>query len=356
MPATKYKVLSLFSGCGGMDLGFLGGFEVINKKYRKLPYEIVFANEISKHAAKTYLTNFHHTPEIKDINDVELETLPQADVILGGFPCQPFSNSGKREGFQDEKGRGNLYLQMKKVIDHIKPKMFVAENVDGLRTHKTEETNTLDLIIKDLSQDYDVEYKILKAVEYGIPQTRVRIIIIGRRKDLKGKIIFPTPTHSQTKTSKTTAYRTTKDAIDDLWGKIDDPDAPSNHTTKDYSKAKFQPGKPHQGNHKERADRPARTVRAEAHGNQYAHYNSTGTNPRSEDTTTWRRLTVRECARLQTFPDTFTFPVSQTEAHKQIGNAVPPVLAWHVATSVLKTLKEIEFTNKINKKEGQKNI
>lgn len=353
MPQKKYTILSLFSGCGGMDLGFLGGFKFLNKNYRKLPFKILYANEISKFAAKTYAHNFGHQPQVEDINNIDVATLPDVDVVLGGFPCQPFSNAGKRQGKNDEKGRGNLYLQMKKVIQQTKPKMFVAENVDGLRTHTENGTKTLDTIIKDLGENYNVEYKVLKAVDYGIPQTRVRIIIVGIRKDLTGKFVYPAPTIKTNKHTRLPKYVTTKDAIDDLWELLNKPEAPQNHTSKDYSKAKFQPGKFSQGNSKEQADKPAHTVRAEAHGNQYAHYNSVGDNPRNPDMHTWRRLTVRECARLQSFPDTFEFPVSQTEAHKQIGNAVPPVLAWHIANSVKQTLQIIDFTldmqNKLNK-------
>lgn len=325
-----------------MDLGFLGGFSIFGENFKKLPFEIVHASDFSKPTTVTYSHNFNHPSQHLDINDLEVETLPKADIVIGGFPCQPFSLSGKRQGFEDEKGRGNLYLQMKRVIDHVKPKMFIAENVDGLRTKKDEADNyALDKIVDDFKKSgYDVEYRVLKAVDYGVPQTRVRIIIIGKRKDLTGQIIFPEPTHAKETSKGLLAWRTTKDAIGDLEKKLDSPNAPANHTSKDYSRAKFYPGKKFQGNQKENADRPAHTVRAEAHGNQYAHYNSIGDDPSNQDMTTWRRLTVRECARIQTFPDSFVFPVSQSEAHKQIGNAVPPVLAWHVARSVLKTLKD----------------
>lgn len=336
-----HKIISLFSCCGGMDLGFLGGFKVFNETFSSLPFEIVHASDFSKPTTVTYSHNFNHPSQHLDINDLKVEDLPEADIVIGGFPCQPFSLAGKRQGFEDDKGRGNLYLQMKRVIDHVKPKMFVAENVDGLRTKKDEADNyALDQIVADFEKSgYEVEYKVLKAVDYGVPQTRVRIIIIGKRKDLNGKILFPQPTHGKEATGLLKQWRTTKDAISDLEDLLDSSKAPKNHTSKDYSRAKFYPGKKFQGNQKEQADKPAHTVRAEAHGNQYAHYNSIGSDKNNQDMTTWRRLTVRECARIQSFPDSFEFPVSQSEAHKQIGNAVPPILAWHVAKSVLETLK-----------------
>lgn len=330
----KFKVISLFSGCGGMDVGFLGGFEVFGQKYRTLPYEIVYANDISKQSTKVYSYNFKLPAVTDDIANIVLKDLPEADVVIGGFPYKSM-----------EPATNSLYLQMKRVIDYVKPKMFVAENVDSIRSSKNQNNvSDLNKIVKDFSKSgYDVEYKILKAVEYGVPQTRVRVIIIGRRKDLKGNILFPVQTHGEKKTSKIALYRTTKDAIGDLENLLDDATAPTNHTSKDYSKVKFQINKTHQGNEKEKADKPAHTVRAEAHGNQYAHYNSLSNNLNDDNPETWRRLSVRECARIQSFPDSYVFPLSQTEAHRQIGNAVPPVLAWHIAKYVTRTLKDIEF-------------
>jgi DNA (cytosine-5)-methyltransferase 1 len=331
---NKYKVISLFSGSGGMDLGFLGGFEVFGQKYRSMPFEIVHASDINKYATKTYNYNFKNLAVTSDIANIELESLPYADVVIGGFPYK-----------LNEPKQNNLYLQMKRVIDHVKPKMFIAENIDSIRdTKKTQDVSSLTKIVKDFSRSgYNVDYKIMKAVEYGVPQTRIRVVIIGRRKDLKGEIVFPPPSHGEKKTSKISSFRTTKDAIGDLENLLDSPEAPQNHTTKDYSKVKFLIGKTHQGNEKEKADKPAHTVRAEAHGNQYAHYNSLDKDLNNTNPLTWRRLTVRECARIQSFPDNYEFPLSQTEAHRQIGNAFPPVLAWHIAKYVTRTLKDIDF-------------
>lgn len=340
---SKLKIISLFSCCGGMDLGFEGGFEVFGETYDENPFEIVHASDYSKPTTTTYNHNFKTKSLHQDINLLDTSTLPEADIVVGGFPCQPFSLAGKRGGFDDHKDRGMLYLQMKRVIDAVKPKMFIAENVDGLKSAKDQSTGVdrkaLDIIVDDFkTSGYDVEYKILKAVEYGIPQTRVRIIIIGKRHDIKGEILFPKITHSKDDTLGLPGYRTTKDAIGDLENLLDSPDAPTNHKISDYPKGKFYPGKSFQGNQKEKADKPAHTVRAEAHGNVYGHYNSLGDDPDNENMDTWRRLTVRECARIQSFPDSFEFPISQSEAHRQIGNAVPPVLAWHVARAVAKTL------------------
>lgn len=343
----KYNVVSLFSGCGGMDLGFIGDFKFLNKYYEKNPFELVFANDIFKQATEVYEANFGHKPLLKSIDDVNLdEDLPQVevDVVLGGFPCQSFSYAGKRKGLEDP--RGQLYLQMIRVINHYKPKMFVAENVDGIRnankgTCSTLSPSALDIILQDFEDTgYNVQYRVLNAADYGVPQMRRRVIILGIRKDLGNNedVFYPEPLHDETGDITGRPWLTAKDGIDDLWDKINHPTIP-NHTIKDYSKAKFYPGRKMQGNNRIKENRPAPTIRAEHHGNIEAHYRTTLEDP--EDMKGWRRLSVRECARLQSFPDTYNFTTSASAAYKMIGNAVPPVLAWHIAKSVCYTLNTI---------------
>lgn len=336
--SKKHKVISLFSGCGGMDLGLEGGFSVFGQDYQENPFEVVHASDINPSATVSYNHNFTSAPALNvDINELNVEDLPEADIVIGGFPCQPFSHSGLRGGFDDVKGRGALYQQMKRVIDHVKPSIFIAENVDGLRTKKVlgangeADSTALERVVEDFGKSgYDVSYRVLKAVDYGIPQTRVRVIIIGKRKDIKGEILYPASTHG----ADLLPYRSSKDALEDLWDLLD-TGVVENHTSKDYSKAVFRPGSKSQGNAQVPENRPAQTVRAESHGNVYAHYKGD-----PNDMLAWRRLTARECARLQSFPDTFVFPVSQSQAHKQIGNAVPPVLAWFIGRACAKMLED----------------
>lgn len=324
----KYKVLSLFAGCGGMDLGFQGGFTIFGEHYSRNNFDIVYANEIEKKATETYEYNFNHEPICADIRDIDETELPQVDIVIGGFPCQDFSMAGKRRGLDSE--RGKLYLEMKRVIKEIRPKMFVAENVDGIRKSKMgEDTSALDIILEDFREmNYTVQYKLLNAADYGVPQARKRVIIIGKRNDIAGDILYPEPVRGE---GKDTPYRTAKEGIDDLWDKIDT--GIPNHTLKDYSKAKFYPGKKMQGNNKIDAERPSCTIRAEHHGNIEAHYRSKE-GYSNEDVQGWRRLSVRECARLQSFPDDFIFPVTATHAYRQIGNAVPPILGWYIANAI----------------------
>lgn len=354
------NVVSLFSGAGGMDLGFRGGFEYLGEYYDKNPFNLVFANDIFQQAADVYEANFGHKVERRSIADLKMDVdMPDIDVdiVLGGFPCQTFSYSGKRAGLSDE--RGQLYLQMIRVIDHYKPKMFVAENVDGIRNSRKNiegedvDKSALSVILDDFEKHgYNVQYRILTAADYGVPQMRRRVIIMGIRKDL-GSIdneFYPQKVFDETGEFTGRAWRTSKDGIDDLWDKVNHPNIP-NHTLKDISKAKFYPGKKMQGNNRIAENRPAPTIRAEHHGNIEAHYRTTVED--ETDMSGWRRLSVRECARLQSFPDSFNFVTSASSAYKAIGNAVPPVMAWHIARSVfftLQQLEEVEFEKSNEKK------
>lgn len=327
----EYQVVSLFSGCGGLDLGIQGGFTYLNKHYPKNPFKIVWANDINEKATKTQLLNF------KDINVVcgditqilsnknkqlslfpETNALPKtADVVIGGFPCQDFSLAGKRKGLTVE--RGTLYLSMVKIVETLKPKVFLAENVKGLISW--ENGLAINTIIKDFTElGYKVNYKLFNAADYGVPQSRERVIIIGVREDIQKNIEWASPTHSASDISLL-PWVTIKQAIGDLENEEKHRSLPNFG----YSKAKLCKGK--QGNTITKADKPAPTMRAEHHGNIEFHYSLP------------RRLSAREAARIQTFPDDFVFYKSVSDAYRQIGNAVAPVFAWHMAQTLVKILK-----------------
>lgn len=320
----KYKVVSLFSGCGGLDLGIEGGFRYLTDYYSENPFKIIWANDINEKATQTQKLNF------KDINiicqditqiletsnndklsifDNEFKLPTYADVVIGGFPCQDFSVAGKRQGLLVQ--RGKLYQSMAKVIEILKPKVFLAENVKGLISW--ERGLAINTIIDDFSKiGYNVKYKLFNTADYGVPQTRERVIIVGIRNDLSANFEWPTPTHSFFD-ENLKPWATIKDAIGDLEDETKHDSLPNCG----YSKAKFFKGK--QGNTITKADKPAPTMRAEHHGNIEFHYSLP------------RRLSAREAARIQTFPDDFVFVKSTTDAYRQIGNAVAPVFAWHLA-------------------------
>lgn len=326
----SYKLLTLFCGCGGLDLGFVGGFNYLGKHYSKNNVSIVYASDINEPACKTYNANFEHKCCCKDICDENPSELPECDIVIGGFPCQDFSLAGNRKGFAAD--RGVLYKQMLRIVKEKQPKIFVAENVKGI-TLRIDDYVPIDIITDDFqSIGYTVKYKLLNAADYGVPQTRERVIIIGVRNDIKQEYHYPPKAVDH--------WVTVKEGIDDLWDLLG-KNVVENHSYKDFSKAKFYQGGKGQGNRLLEADKPSCTIRAEHHGNIEGHYRTLDESNR-DDVTKWRRLSVRECARIQSFPDSFHFPVGASSAYRQIGNAVAPVFAWYIAHSIVQFLDSLE--------------
>lgn len=303
----KWTVVSMFSGCGGMDLGFIGGFSFLKYGYGLNPFKIIWANEINSAACKTYRANIGLEIVEGDIRD-NIYSLPKvADVIIGGFPCQDISINGKMLGLDGL--RSSLYKYMVEAVEMVRPKVFVAENVGGLLLKKNSEA--LSKILSDFGHgDYNLHYSLYHAEDYGVPQTRERVFIVGTRKDCPD-FVPPTPPEIFPVTAK--------EALQDLESMDEDKDF--SHV---WSKALVSG---EQGNRRLVADRPGYTIRAECHGNIQFHYSLP------------RRISMREAARIQSFPDTFIFPCGLRETERQIGNAVPPVLSWHLANSVRRVLE-----------------
>ena len=302
-----YHVVSMFSGCGGMDLGFLGGFPFGGRYYDRLPFRVVWANDLNKAASKTYEENLKHAIHMGDIGGL-MGTMPKAaDVVIGGFPCQDVSINGVKQGANGE--RTILYRYMVEAIKRTKPRIFVAENVKGLL--QSHGRVFFDQMIAEFeATGYKVSHRLYLAADYGVPQMRERIFIVG----VKGRWQFTHPVPSL-------AHRTAKEALGDL------EDEPENKATGHvWSKAARSP---EQGDRRLRANKPATTIRAEHHGNVQWHYKLD------------RRISLREAARLQSFPDQFIFHGGMREAERQIGNAVPPVLAWHIAKAVRECLEPV---------------
>lgn len=318
----KYKVLSLFSGCGGLDLGLEGDFNYLGKKYAENPFHVVWANDINAKACKTQALNFPATEVVCDDITKVLENklkLPEADIVVGGFPCQDFSLAGKRQGLKVK--RGQLYLSMVEVVKQVKPKIFMAENVKGLLSW--EGGLGIATMVSDFEElGYNVEYKLHNTANFGVPQTRERVIIMGVRKDVANDVVWPAETHSvRPDETGLLPWVTIKDAIGDLEDSTRHDSLPNSG----YSKAKLFPGT--QGNTITKPDRPGPTMRAEHHGNIEFHYGLQ------------RRLSAREAARIQSFPDDFVFISSTTDAYRQVGNAVAPVFGWHLAQALKEILK-----------------
>lgn len=403
------NVLSLFSGCGGMDMGFEGDFDVlkasvnpklngdwnaakVDENWVRLPknrFHTVFANDIRPDARAAWTNYFggqgisastYYLDSIVDLVKLHEENgLPifpeHVDIVTGGFPCQDFSIAGKRKGFESDKShtgkkitdadtpsvesRGQLYIWMRKVIAITQPKMFVAENVKGL-------VNLGDIkavIEHDFSTVSENGYlvvpaRVLHAADYGVPQSRERVIFYGFKKSaLTKKALealslphipeeydpYPIATHAFNKSGELLLPPVT---LRQAFVGLDEPECAADVSQQKYSKAKYM-GKHCQGQTEVKLDGIGPTIRSEHHGNiefrrlsaehggVYADELGSG---KSE-----RRLTVRECARIQTFPDSYEFvfkneetktSVSASEAYKLIGNAVPPLLGFHIAKRI----------------------
>jgi DNA (cytosine-5)-methyltransferase 1 len=301
---SDYSVVSLFSGCGGMDLGFQGNFSIFGRHYAKNPFQIAWANEINAAACNTYRRNIDKKIHHGDIQDF-LATLPSsADVIIGGFPCQDISINGKGLGINGK--RSSLYTSMIEAIAFVKPKVFVAENVKGLLLQSRKAS--FDKIMEDFdSLGYNVSYALYHAADYGVPQSRERVFIVGTAKGIP---TFMPPKPERTKEN----WMTATEAISDLESL--EVDESINHV---WSAANASHD---QGNRRLDANRPGFTIRAECHGNIQFHYSLP------------RRISMREAARIQSFPDNFIFASKLRETERQVGNAVPPVLAWHIAQAI----------------------
>lgn len=298
-PPTDREIVSLFSGCGGMDLGFLGGFEFLNKHYRRLPNTVVWANDNNESACDTYRKNLGDHIICGDISD-SLDSLPSSvDILLGGFPCQDVSVNGKRQ--RENGSRTILYRTMIEAIEVTEPKVFVAENVRGLLS-----SDFGDRVLSDFNlPGYAVTYSLYLASDYEVPQRRLRLIIVGVRGDQA--FVHPPPL---TAFNPITCSEALNDLADKEW---------CEESAHIWSQAKRSP---EQGNRRLRANRPATTIRAEHHGNVQWHYSLP------------RRISLREQARLQSFPDDFDFCGGMRATERQIGNAVPPVMAWHIACEI----------------------
>ena len=188
MTKRMHKVASLFCGCGGSDLGMIGGFDYLGKRYKKLPFSIVYAVDNNPNAIQTYNSNFEHSAKCADVLEEDFSSLPDVDIMIGGFPCQSFSTVNPTKDTND--ARANLYKQIVRFLRLKHPKYFICENVKGLLT--LQKGGIIRRIVNEFEDcGYTVQYKLIKAVEYGIPQRRERVIIVGIRKDLNTSFVYP---------------------------------------------------------------------------------------------------------------------------------------------------------------------
>ena len=310
----KLKVASMFCGCGGMDLGILGGFEYLGKRYAKLPYEIVYALDNDEYCTKIYNDNFKHKCVVQDIKSLDIASLPDFDVLIGGFPCQSFSISAQnppRLGYKDE--RGMLFFEMVKILRERHPRFFIAENVKGLLS--ANKGKAFPMIIEEFENaGYKVVHKLLNAEEYGVPQRRQRVVIVGfRDEDDYNRFNYPTSINNR---------KTLGDVID-LSADNDDKWFFSQKAVDGMMAVREKMNKGRVQN----LDEPCNTI-----SSHLAKVSLNSTDPVRFVNDRYRRFTPRECARIQSFPDSFVLDsVSEARQYKAIGNAVPPVMMWYIA-------------------------
>jgi DNA (cytosine-5)-methyltransferase 1 len=302
------KIVSLFSGAGGLDLGLINA-----------GHEIIWANDIDADSCKTYRLNIGDHIVCSDISTINLDEIPDGEVIVGGFPCQGFSMANMLRTVDDE--RNKLYKQFYRIINGKKPKYFIAENVRGILS--LDNGNVIKKIVKDFSDaGYRVQYKPFNTADYGVPQTRIRVIIAGTRNDLPQELDFqfPEPTHDKTN------WVTISSA---LQGIPDPEDTRSKFKNHIYSKYKIT-NRNFTGHRETDPNKPSPTILARGNGK--------GGVCAIQHPTNHRRMSVRESATVQTFPLDFEFVGSMGSMYRQVGNAVPVLFGQHIG----KTMNQVE--------------
>jgi len=305
---SSYKVVSLFAGCGGLDLGVLGGFRYGGSTYDALPFEVLHASDNLADAVQAYRLNIAEHAVLQDLTQVGAAELPSADVLMGGFPCQDFSSSGPKLGFAGK--RGQLYRVLVEYMETHQPSVVIGENVPHLA--RLSDGIYLETILREFEETgYSFDVWELYGPDYGLSQSRRRLILMGVRNDIPGFPMMPRQTHLG-------RHVPIDEALADLED-VADESVPNQSQFFVSTRAKAGGG---QGDHTNRKGTVAYCIRANARGRIQFHYELD------------RRLTVRECARLQSFPDEFVFPFSTQRNLTLIGNAVPPILGHAVGRVV----------------------
>jgi len=298
------KVVSLFSGAGGLDLGF-----------KMAGHDIIWANDLYGDAVETYRANLGKHIVCKDIFTVKADDVPDCDIVIGGFPCQGFSVANTKRNVEDERNR--LYKQLIRIIAEKKPKFLLAENVKGIISLGKGEV--LKMILSDFTNlGYMIQAKLLNSADFGVPQMRQRVFIIGVRNDMDFSFNYPSPTHTADGAAGLPKWVGVGKALAD----IPNPDEPNDLHNHDYSKYKLR-FNGYLGHRTIDPDKPAPTVTARGDdrgGVVVLHHPSNQ-----------RRMSCRELATVQSFPLNYAFSGNRSSVYRQIGNAVPPLLAYAVA-------------------------
>lgn len=309
------KIISLFSGAGGFDLGLIMS-----------GHKIVWANDIDKDAVETYRKNIGNHIVEGDIASRDIESIPDSDIVIGGFPCQGFSQANLKRSIGDD--RNKLYTYFVKVVKIKRPLYFLAENVRGILS--LGKGKAIDKIQSDFNKvGYRVKHKLFNTADYGVPQTRQRVIIAGTRDDILPEydFIFPLPTHLKIPTNKQKRRKSFQGlkpwiTIQKALRGIPEPtgngsDLP-NHI---YSKYKVT-NRNFTGHRRTDPNKPSPTILARGNGQ--------GGVCAIQHPNNHRRMSIRESALIQTFPIDFEFQGKMNSCYRQVGNAVPVLFAKHL--------------------------
>lgn len=392
----KFKIASLFSGCGGLDLGFTGGFSFYDRDFEPLNTEVVFANDFDKDAATCYNSNLLLTAhgcecKLEDIRNIDASEIPDFDILLAGFPCQPFSNAGNRKGVNDDNGRGTLFEECERIIKAkvdkgVRPLAFVFENVRGIMSSKMPDGTTVPEEIKKRMEalGYNVSAKLLCASNYGVPQQRYRYLIIGVSKDFKpfefaeldrlvSEMHIPSSANSTDEKlllgsilqgvenlpdNDFWAYSATTQRTVDMIGPCAHGESLNRLFSGTFSKSELPecafegrswkniPYEKLSTRFKKIYDDPKK-YHSPKFFRRFAYGEINGTITASAQPENCgithpiynRRYTVREIARIQSFPDNYIFSAIPLQSrYKVIGNAVPPILGWVIGKALISHL------------------
>ena len=298
------KVVSLFSGAGGLDLGFV-----------RAGHKIVWANDLYSDAVETYRANIGKHIVCKDISKVPSSSIPDCDIVIGGFPCQGFSVANTKRSLDDS--RNVLYRELIRVIRDKRPRFFLAENVKGL-LHFADGLVFKKILSEMSGLGYKVKHRLFNSADYGVPQKRERVIIVGIRKDVDFDFTFPKPTHDRDEKNGLPRWVGVGEAL----AKIPDPDRPNKLPNHIYSKYKLN-FNGYIGHRPLNPAKPAPTVTARG--------DDRGGVVILPHPSNLRRMTGRELAAVQSFPLDFEFKGPLSSVYRQIGNAVPPRLSEAIA-------------------------
>ena len=320
------KIASLFAGCGGTDVGVEGGFSFLGHKYKKLPTKLVYANDFEPSACDIFDANFDIKISREDIRSVAASNIPEHDILTAGFPCQSFSivaQNPPRLGIKDS-DKGALFEEVSRILREKKPAAFMCENVKGILSANN--SKAFPMIVESFRNcGYHVIHLLLNAYHYGVPQRRERVFIIGF-KDVKHLEAFRPPTPVDEKPCLGDVVFV-ENSIDPKYYFSDKAVEGMLRAKKEMNKGRAQD-----------LSGPCGTV-----GAHLAKVSLNSTDPVLCINGRYRRFIPREVARIQSFPDEYQLVGSEAQQYKALGNAIPPILAWHVMNSIISALERSEF-------------